>query len=216
MRQAKKKSDQPYIKPPDGVVIIKQVVPTSAAVAAIGKQEVTQEETKKIQGITVSRDLSQLKTISISSFNLDKLVIAKKEKAEEKEEDNSHLPADKFEKDKLIDAWLDYANKLKEAGKESLYVTLIKRHPEMIDDTTLTFIVDNKVQEQDIEKEKPELMEYIRTAVNNFKIQLQINLTTDENQTQLLYTSRDKFKKMAEKNPNLLTFKQKFNLDLEF
>lgn len=216
MRQAKKKSDKPYIKPPDGVEIIKQVVPKSAAVAAIGKQEVAVEEKQKIQGISVSRDLSKLKTISISAFNLDKLVIEKKQVKEDKEEDTSHLPADKFEKEKLIDAWMDYANKLQELGKESLYVTLTKRHPELIDEINLKFYVDNKVQEQDMEKEKPELMEFIRTAVNNFRITLSIEITSDENSSQILYTSRDKFKKMAEKNPNLLTFKQKFNLDLEF
>lgn len=216
MRQAKKKSDQPYIKPPDGVQIIKQVVPASAAVVAIGKLEIAEEEKQKIQGISVSRDLSKLKTISISAFNLDKLVIEKKQTAEEKEEDTSHLPADKFEKEKLIDAWMDYANKLQDLGKESLYVTLIKRHPEMMDELNYKFYVDNKVQEQDMEKEKPDLMEYIRTALNNFKLVLHIEITSDENSSQILYTSRDKFKKMAEKNPNLLTFKQKFNLDLEF
>lgn len=216
MRQAKKKSNKPYIKPPDGVEIIKQVVPKSAAVAAIGKQDVGVEEKQKVQGISVSRDLSKLKTISISAFNLDKLVIEKKQIKEDKEEDTSHLPADKFEKEKLIDAWMDYANKLQELGKESLYVTLTKRHPELTDETHLKFYVDNKVQEQDMEKEKPDLMEFIRTAVNNFRITLSIEITSDENSSQILYTSRDKFKKMAEKNPNLLTFKQKFNLDLEF
>lgn len=214
MRQAKKKSDEPYIKPPDGVQIIKQSIPAHSGVAVLSKQEITEDNSN--QGVTITRDLNKLKTISISAFNLDKLAISKKESNGEEGSNNSNLPADKFENDKLITAWVLYANRLQESGKESLYVTMTKRHPEIMERSLIGFMVDNKVQEQDLEKEKPELLDFLRQELNNYLLQLQVNITTEENQAQLLYTSRDKFKKMAEKNPHLLTFKQRFNLDLEF
>jgi hypothetical protein len=215
MKRAKKKSDEPYIKPPDGVQLTKIIVPANASVAAVGKQAIAPVVQDKDQGITVTRDLDKLKTISISAFNLDKLTILKKEE-KEAEIDLSTLAKDDFTPEKLILVWQKYAAKLQEAGKESLYVTLSRRHPEKIDITSIGFIIDNKVQEQDIEKEKPVMMEYIRKELNNFHVQLHLAHTTDENNQQILYTSRDKFKKLAEKNPHLLTLKQRFNLDLEF
>lgn len=217
MKQAKKKSDDPYIKPPDGVQINKIIVPVTASVSAVGKQIIPQEE-KKEQGISVTRDLSKLKTISISAFNLDKLSIQKKESNTESNvnENSDALPKDAVTNEKLLLAWNKYAVKMQSLGKESLYVTLTKRHPQMIDEMNFGFLIDNKVQEQDIEKEKADMIEFIRKEVNNFYIQLQLAITTDENTSTLLYTSRDKFKKLAEKNPNLLELKKRFNLDLEF
>lgn len=215
MKRAKKKSDEPYIKPPDGVQINKIIIPATASVAAVGKQTAVVEEAKKIQGITVTRDLDKLKTISISAFNLDKLNISKKETKTD-EPDLSTLPKDAFDLEKLLLVWLQFAANLQTAGKESLYVTFTKRHPQILDENTIGFLIDNKVQEQDIEKLKPELLEFIRTALNNFHVQLQLALTTDENAKEMLYTSRDKFKKLAEKNPKLIELKKRFNLDLEF
>lgn len=215
MKRAKKKSDEPYIKPPDGVQLTKIIVPANASVAAVGKQVVAPVTQDKDQGITVTRDLDKLKTISISAFNLDKLTILKKEE-KEAEVDVSTLAKDDFSPEKLIVVWQKYAAKMQESGKESLYVTLSRRHPEKIDTVSIGFIIDNKVQEQDIEKEKPVMMEYIRKELNNFHVQLHLAQTTDDDNKQILYTSRDKFKKLAEKNPHLLTLKQRFNLDLEF
>ena len=215
MKRAKKKSDEPYIKPPNGVQLTKIIVPANASVAAVGKQAISPIVQDKDQGITVTRDLDKLKTISISAFNLDKLTILKKEE-KEAEVDVSTLAKDDFTPEKLILVWQKYASKMKDTGKESLYVTLSRRHPEKIDTTSIAFIIDNKVQEQDIEKEKPVMMEFIRKELNNFHLQMHLAQTTDENTKQILYTSRDKFKKLSEKNPHLLTLKQRFNLDLEF
>ena len=78
MKRAKKKSDEPYIKPPNGVQLTKIIVPANASVAAVGKQAISPIVQDKDQGITVTRDLDKLKTISISAFNLDKLTILKK------------------------------------------------------------------------------------------------------------------------------------------
>lgn len=215
MKRAKKKSDEPYIKPPDGVQLTKIIIPANASVAAVGKQNVVPVEQDKDKGISVTRDLNKLKTISIAAFNLDKIKLPQKEE-KEAEIDISSLPKDDFSSEKLIIIWQKYASKMQEAGKESLYVTLTKRHPEKIDLTSIGFIIDNKVQEQDIEKEKPAMMEFIRKELNNFHLQLHLAQTSDDDNKQILYTSRDKFKKLAEKNPHLLTLKQRFNLDLEF
>lgn len=217
MKRAKKKSDEPYIKPPDGVQLTKIIIPANASVAAVGKQVVppADPEKEKEKGITVTRDLDKLKTISIAAFNLDKIKLPQKEE-KEAEVDIASLAKDDFSSEKLIQVWQRYAAKMQESGKESLYVTLTKRHPSKIDETSIGFIIDNKVQEQDIEKEKPVMLEFIRKELNNFHLQIHLALTSDEENKQILYTSRDKFKKLAEKNPNLLTLKQRFNLDLEF
>jgi len=51
--------------------------------------------------------------------------------------------------------------------------------------------------------------------LNNFSIELTIEITEDIKTENLIYTESDKFKYLSEKNPELESLKKKFNLDFE-
>jgi DNA polymerase III subunit gamma/tau len=122
--------------------------------------------------------------------------------------------ATEFTYNQLLEAWEDYCKMLKNRGKESLYSTLTKRKPELLDSVNIRFQLDNKVQVEELSAERLELLTYLRTRLHNFSVQLQTDVVaTDEGNS--LYTGYDKFKRMAEKNPLLIKLKQKLELDIE-
>ena len=71
--------------------------------------------------------------------------------------------------------------------------------------------LDNKAQEHEITDIKVDLMGFLRHRLNNYEVDLKtfIEKGTEEKG---LYTSADKFKKMAQKNPALEELKKKIVL----
>ena len=136
------------------------------------------------------------------------------ELAAEDEESLEGKPQDPFTEEQILAKWNEFANSIKEDNL-SFYTTLTKRPPVLKENWTLELSIDNKVQEHALQKEKSLLLGFIRRELNNYAIQLQhvMNETTDDAH---LYTPIDKFKRMAEKNPNLITLQKTFNLDIDY
>jgi DNA polymerase-3 subunit gamma/tau len=125
-------------------------------------------------------------------------------------------PADAFDLNQLWDAWKAYAAKIKEAGKQSYYVTLTKHDPVMVETNQIEFLVDNHVQVSDLTEDKGNLLDFLREELNNWRIQLKVVI--DETETKdgdSLYDPSDKFAAMAEKNPLLTELKNRFDLDVD-
>ena len=93
--------------------------------------------------------------------------------------------------------------------------TLNKRRPVLGAEFKATFEVENNIQKNELEREKPELMEFLRTRLNNFQFQLE-TLVLEMEEVKQLYTPQEKFKHMAEKNPALLDLRQRLDLDIDF
>ena len=152
-------------------------------------------------------------TISISDM------MAEQEKVEEKkpikEDTGPKGPADPFTEEQLFHYWDLYCDKLKEEQKWSMMNTLNKRRPVLGADFKSTFEVENNIQKNELEREKPELMEFLRTRLNNFQFQLE-TLVLEMEDVKQLYTPHEKFKHMAEKNPALLDLRQRLDLDVDF
>ena len=75
-------------------------------------------------------------------------------------------------------------------------------------------IVGTKVQEATFRDEKPYLLNFLRTSLKNFDIEIQTRI--DEIQAvKRLYSAQDKYAHMATKNPELAELKKRFNLELE-
>ena len=103
---------------------------------------------------------------------------------------------------------------VKEDKKDSLYATLSKRKPTLIDSQTIELVVDNKVQEDYINTIKNDLMEFLRQELNNFHLQFKLKVKEVKDE-QMLYTGKEKFNKMAESNPTLKLLQQKLKLMVE-
>lgn len=121
-----------------------------------------------------------------------------------------------FDKEKLMTAWKKYAAKLQEDGNMNLYSTLTKREPYLSSDYSIELTIDNKVQEDALNADKMNFLGYLRKELDNYDIQLKIDLKIAEAPTVIAYTTTDKFNRMAKINPQLNDLKDKLDLELDF
>ena len=62
--------------------------------------------------------------------------------------------------------------------------------------------------------ERPDLLKFLQTELKNYS--LEINLIVNKNLEQkIAYTNREKFQKLAEKNPLLLKLRQQLDLEVD-
>ena len=120
-----------------------------------------------------------------------------------------------FTQQALESVWDKYARDLKTKGKANLALALLSRRPFLVDGTAIEFTVNNKSLEESINEDKLNLLGFLRKELNNFAIQLNLLMTTSEEKTNL-YTATDRYKHLAEKNPNINKLRQAYDLDIEF
>lgn len=190
------------VTPPEPAVE-KTITPEPVASAPVTVPSARRATTKRGRGATIS---------------INDLMDEQEKKAQEKpviESDSPKGPADPFDQERLQYYWDLYCDKLKEEQKWSLMSTLNKHKPNLGAEYHVTFEVENNIQRNEIEKEKPELLEFLRTRLNNFQMQLE-TIVLDHERVKQLYTPQEKFKHMAEKNPALLDLRQRLDLDVNF
>lgn len=128
---------------------------------------------------------------------------------------NSSQPFQEFSTDNLHAAWEKYANDLKVKGKSNLGIALLSKRPTLLDKTTIEFIITNKALEETINEDKMNFLGFLRKELNNYAIQLNLQLSVNEDKTNL-YTATDRYNRLVEKNPMIKKFRQTFDLDIEF
>lgn len=120
-----------------------------------------------------------------------------------------------FNSDSLLRFWNTYAAKMKNEGKINIFTIMTSYPPRLLSDFVIELDIENKIQEDLLHTEKVELLNFLRTELKNFSIDLQTKLL-EQIQKKRLYTSNEKYQHMLEKNPNLEEFRKRFNLDLDF
>tara|TARA_B110000483_G_scaffold20824_1_gene23386 strand:+ start:1247 stop:2974 length:1728 start_codon:yes stop_codon:yes gene_type:complete len=126
------------------------------------------------------------------------------------------LASSKFSQKLLEEKWNEFAEIKNKEGKIGLFTTLTKQTPTLLDDFLIKFILDSEVQKMEFQTQNQLLLDFLRAELKNGHIQLVLELTKSDNPKLSQLTSKERFFQMAEKNPDLHIFKEKFNLDLEF
>ncbi len=127
------------------------------------------------------------------------------------------MPYEVYSFDDIKMAWHSFAYEMKEQGKESIYSALKRRDPKITGDHTYLMEVDNQVMVDIISQILPDFNNFIRRRVKNYNVQINVSISehTDDD-IDVHLSGKDKFQKMARKNPSLHTFKNIFNLDIEY
>ena len=110
--------------------------------------------------------------------------------------------------------WMEYLLTIQESSP-SLYATLSKNIP-LLSENNIAVTIDNKVQESELKLKKGELLEFLRSKTGVYALQLETQVLASEIQNDIAYTDHDKYKKMAEKNPDINKLKDELNLEIEF
>lgn len=119
-----------------------------------------------------------------------------------------------FEYDDFLALWNEYTGKIKAEGKMSLMTIFTAAAPIMVNRHRFEVIVENKMQEGEFKSGKPDLLNFLRSRLKNFDIDVQTRI--DEILlTKKPYTVMEKYQYMATKNPQLAELRKRFNLDLD-
>lgn len=191
-------------------VIAKPVLQNPASPKYPTQPPKNEEKAPTIKKPTLSKSFLGGAGISIKA----NLVESEKQEVET-EEDLSNRPATIYTLEQLMPVWNAYARKVRADKKESLYTTLVKHKPILHDGFGIEIKVENMVQHQDLNREGPELQGFLREKLNNYSITIKSTIIQQELKD-VAYTSIDKFKRMAEKNPTLLKMKERFDLDIDY
>jgi len=131
---------------------------------------------------------------------------------------NNEKPEEKKEtvitQSELERVWNDFSEIVQKAGKHSLYSTLMKKKPLLKGNNEVELIIENSVQNKEFIAERESLLEFLRTNLHNNMINVGVKIETTETERKP-YTSIEKFKRMAEKNPSIDKLRQQLDLDLD-
>ena len=148
--------------------------------------------------------------LSLSSIRKKKEHQIKLMEVTVKEED---LPNDPFTQEVLLKYWAVFVTKLETDGKYNLAAILQIDTPKLIDAHTIRLEFPNTTNKIEVERQQFELLQYLRKAVNNFSITLDINVN-ETLEKKYAYTPEDKYEKLVEKNKHVELLRKTFDLDL--
>ncbi len=127
--------------------------------------------------------------------------------------DEDALPNAAFTEETLRQHWTDFVNQIDAKGQKILASNLSVDSPKLKDDVIICIEMPNGTMKKEIERENYELMEYLRTKLNNHFIQLQITVN-EKSAKKFAFTPEEKYQKLREKNPAIDVLRKEFDLDL--
>lgn len=116
-----------------------------------------------------------------------------------------------YSPEQLQRAWNEFAEQRKKFQAE--YQLLAQ--PYVLKDNRVMLTLLSPVQETMLNNIKSELTTYLREQLKNTSI-LVIGELTETDDKKMMYTSRDKFEFLVEKNPALKEMKERLGLDTDF
>ncbi len=119
-----------------------------------------------------------------------------------------------FTQDDFIKIWVDYSRLAKEQGKMSLVSLMDNYTPTLKEDYRIELTLENKLQANELISERIDILNYLRTKLTNFSITLE-PVVAEVVSERKLYTSKDKYQHMMEKNPDIEILRQAFGLELD-
>jgi DNA polymerase-3 subunit gamma/tau len=150
----------------------------------------------------------------VSGLSLKSIQLKQKMQQELKSQqpDSQNLPTDPFKEETLIAAWKEYTALVQQAGKHILFSHLSMGEPR-IEGELIHLIFPNTTIKLEVEREQGDLLGFIKKKLNNYNIDLSIEVN-EQVAKKYAYSTREKFEKLNEKNPLLDKLRQTFDLEL--
>ncbi len=159
--------------------------------------------------IDVKRPERKVSGLSLKSIQLKQKM---QQELKAQEPDSQNLPTDPFKEETLIAAWKEYTTLVQKAGKHILFSHLSMGEPR-IEGELIHLIFPNNTIKLEVEREQGDLLGFIKKKLNNYNIDLSIEVN-EVVAKKYAYSTREKFEKLNEKNPSLDKLRQTFDLDL--
>ena len=157
---------------------------------------------------------SQRKTNKISALSLKS--IQKKQELKKQRIENlpneENLPANDFNEEQMLSAWNEYTKKVESEGQYNLLSHLTMGIPKL-EGSLIHLEFPNETIKVEVERAKFELLEFLRQTLQNYKIDISIEVN-ETIEKKYAYTPREKFEKLKEKNPLIEKLRKDFDLDI--
>jgi DNA polymerase-3 subunit gamma/tau len=118
-----------------------------------------------------------------------------------------------FSHEDLMVLWKEYIQKTKEENKINFYTILTTNEPVLTTPLEITVHITNMAQESILQNELVEFLNFLRTRLKNFEVGI-VTKKVESKIENRLYTPKEIYHYMIEKNPKLDDFRRRFNLDL--
>jgi DNA polymerase-3 subunit gamma/tau len=190
---------------------IQKVEPTTQKAEEIVDKEVNINNQPTTNNRETTTDNPQPKVSSMSLASIR----AKKEMAEVQKstiKEVVHLASEPFTETEMLEQWLKYAQRIEDKGYR-IVASLLTINDPILEGTTIIHELPNESSKIDFEKEKPELLGYLRGKLHNHDITIDVKV----NETLVLkksYTPQDKYNRLVELNPNLELMRNMFGLEI--
>ncbi|MGE0562707.1 MAG: DNA polymerase III subunit gamma/tau [Flavobacteriales bacterium] len=158
--------------------------------------------------------LKNLSSISFSqNISIHKSVNQTRQEEEIAIQELTNRPTENFTIEDFQKKWFAYKHLLIEKGSTSL-ASAFENLPEIVGEK-ITLTVENKALEDDINETKTDILDFLRKALNNYNLNLEVKINADL-KARKAYTPMEKFAKMSEKNPHLITLVKTFDMDINY
>jgi DNA polymerase-3 subunit gamma/tau len=136
---------------------------------------------------------------------------AKEDDKQEEKKETTSVYNETFTKEDLIVAWKRYAHATDDIHLKNtmLYIT-----PELNENNRVEITVLNPEQEHKFQEKGLDIKEFLFTQLNNNQIVLEVKVNENDS-NQMLFTDKEKYTYMVDKNPSLNKLAQEFNLRLD-
>ncbi len=121
-------------------------------------------------------------------------------------------PKDDFSEKQMHKAWSNYVTTIENKGKFNL-ASILNIDTPKLEGTTIHLEFPNATNKLEVERQQYDLLRSLRQELNNFDISLSITVN-EELEKKYVYTSKEKFEKLKEKNSNIQLLRKTFELDI--
>lgn len=90
------------------------------------------------------------------------------------------------------------------------------RKPKLIEDFKIIYPISSQLEENEILQNRYDIVNFLKKELDNHQIELITELTQEGPVERKAFTDKDKFEKMAEKNPLLYKFREKLDLEIPY
>jgi len=160
-------------------------------------------------------EIPVLKTIRKRNSSLSITSINRKKELEEAEVefiDYSNMPKTVFSEVDFIKLWKQHIAELINDGKKSLASIMNADRPK-IEGFNIHLALPTQMMKNQLNAHKSVFLQFARKKLNNYSIDLLIEINEIESK-KYAYTPQEKYEKLKEKNPFIVEFRRKLDLDV--
>ncbi len=190
------------------------------AIKSIHKKE---NQAKTIASITTKKqDFSPPKikikkpsiTSGVSSLSLSSIRLKKDaERRSSSKKININNAEEKITQEKLSSLWKAYTKEKNNLGENNIAALLEMSQPKILSKSKILLKTTSSLGKVELTKELPALFTHLSSALNNYKITLEIELETTKDE-EYVFDVKEKYEYLIKINPQIEVLKNEFDLDI--